>query len=91
MPVQMCATKKDPESNELIPSPKHQRLRATWQSSSFGFLYPAALHLGTLPSSSADKESTCDAGDPSLIPGSGRSPEEGTGYQLQYSWAFLVA
>ena len=28
---------------------------------------------------------------PVLIPGSGRSPGEGIGYPLQYSWAFLVA
>ena len=26
-----------------------------------------------------------------MIPGSGKSPEEGTGYPLQYSWASLVA
>ena len=25
-----------------------------------------------------------------MIPGSGRSPGEGIGYPLQYSWAFLV-
>ena len=25
-----------------------------------------------------------------MIPGLGRSAEEGTGYPLQYSWAFLV-
>ena len=31
------------------------------------------------PGSSADKESACDAGDPSLIPGSGISPGEGNG------------
>ena len=37
------------------------------------------------------KESTCSAGDPGLIPGSGRSAGEGTGYPLQYSWASLVA
>ena len=30
-------------------------------------------------------------GDPSLIPGQGRSPGEGIGYPLQYCWAFLVA
>ena len=41
--------------------------------------------------SSAGKESTCDAGDPGLIPGSGRSPGEGIGYPLQYFWASLVA
>ena len=30
-------------------------------------------------------------GDPSSIPRSGRSPGEGIGYSLQYSWASLVA
>ena len=35
--------------------------------------------------SSAGKESVCNAGDPSSVSGSGRSPEEGTGYLLQYS------
>ena len=35
--------------------------------------------------SSAGKELACDAGDPSSIPGSGRSPGEGNGYSLQYS------
>ena len=43
-----------------------------------------------LPSSSAGKESTCNAGDPGSIPGSGRSTGEGIGYPLQYSWASLV-
>ena len=33
----------------------------------------------------------CNAGDPGSIPGSGRSPGEGIGYPLQYSWASLVA
>ena len=32
------------------------------------------------------KESACNAGDPGLIPGSGRSPEEGNGNPLQYSY-----
>ena len=31
------------------------------------------------------KESTCSAGDPGSIAGSGRSPGEGNDYQLQYS------
>ena len=35
--------------------------------------------------SSAGKESACNAGDPVLIPGLGRSPGEGKGYPLQYS------
>ena len=37
------------------------------------------------PHSSVGKESACNAGEPSLIPGSGRSAEEGKGYPLQYS------
>ena len=43
------------------------------------------------PGSSADKESICNAGDPSLIPGLGRAPGEGIGYPLQYSWVSVVA
>ena len=41
--------------------------------------------------SSVGKESPCNAGDPSSIPGSGRSAGEGMGYPVQYSWASLVA
>ena len=37
------------------------------------------------PCGSAGKESACNAGDPSSIPGLGRSPGEGKGYPLQYS------
>ena len=43
------------------------------------------------PDSSVGKESTCNAGDPDSVPGSGRSPEVGIGYPLQFSWASLVA
>ena len=43
------------------------------------------------PHRSAGKESTCNAGDPGSIPGWGRSPGEGVGYPLKYSWASLVA
>ena len=46
--------------------------------------------LNFTPVSSAGKESTCNARDPSSIPGSGRSSREGTDYPLQYSWASLV-
>ena len=37
------------------------------------------------PGSSDSKESACNAGDPGLIPGSGRSLGEGNGNPLQYS------
>ena len=43
------------------------------------------------PGSSAGKESTCNAGDPSSIAQSGRSTGGGISYPLQYSWASLVA
>ena len=43
------------------------------------------------PGSSAGKVSSCNAGDPSSIPGSGRPTGEGIGYPLQYSCASLVA
>ena len=43
------------------------------------------------PHSSVGKESTCNVGDPSSIPGSGRSSGEQISYPLQYSWASLVA
>ena len=50
-----------------------------------------SVFLLGFPDSSVGKESTCNAEDPSSIPGSGRSPGEGKGYPLQYSWASLVA
>ena len=43
------------------------------------------------PGNSAGKESIRNAGDSGSIPGLGRSPGEGIGYPLQYSWASLVA
>ena len=43
------------------------------------------------PDSSAGKESTCKEGDPGSLPASRRSPGEGNGYALQYSWASHVA
>ena len=43
------------------------------------------------PDSSVGKESPCNAGDPGSISGLGRSPGEGIGYPLEFSWASLVA
>ena len=60
----------------------------------FNFLFPIVrfkdLYLRLLqliqgfPGKVAGKESACNAGDPSSIPGLGRSPGEGIGYPLQY-------
>ena len=43
---------------------------------------PLGFHQG-LPDSSLGKESSCNAGGPGSIPGSGRSAGEGIGYPLQ--------
>ena len=43
------------------------------------------------PDGSDGKASARSVGDPGSIPGLGRSPGEGIGYPLQYSWASLVA
>ena len=50
-----------------------------------------SLDLPGFPDSSVGKEAACNAGDPILIPGLGRSTQEGIDYPLQYSWASLVA
>ena len=55
------------------------------------------VELGSLyiskgfPHSLIGKEPACSAGDPSSIPGSGRSAGEGISYPLQCSWTSLVA
>ena len=52
---------------------------------------PESIDPGCFSDSSVGKESTCSAVDPSSIPELGRSPGEGIGYPLQYSWTSLVA
>ena len=54
------------------------------------YLEANTVEMG-FPDRSVGKESSCNAGDPSSIPGSGRSVGEGIGYPLQYSWVSLVA
>ena len=49
-------------------------------------LFKACLdYLGGFLDGSVGKESTCNAGDPGLIPGWGRSPGEGNGNPFQYA------
>ena len=54
-------------------------------------LFKISLEWSFFHHSSIGKESACNAGDASSIPGSGRSPGEGIGYRLQYTRASLVA
>ena len=49
------------------------------------------FHKRAFPGGSDSKESAYNAGDPGSIPGLGRSPGEGIGYPLQYSWTSHVA
>ena len=49
------------------------------------------VRLEGFPGSSAGKKFALKEGDTGLIPGSGKSPREGTDCPLQYSWASLVA
>ena len=68
---------------------------ATWEAHGKWYcwskLFIPSLLVKCFPGRSSGKESTCNAGDPGLIPRWGSSPGEGRGYPLQYSWASLVA
>ena len=78
----------------FAPSSSFYHLLNFWLAwscvSGFGLWYQGMGTRG-FPGSSAGKESICNAGDPGLIPGSGRSPGEEVGYLLHYSWASLMA
>ena len=63
--------------NWIVLKTREQFLES-WESS---YLW----EKGGFPSSSAGKESTCNAGDLGWIPALGRPPGEGNGYPLQYS------
>ena len=57
----------------------------------FPLFFNVWIFVNHFPDSSVDKESSCNAGDPNSIPGSGRSTGEGISYLIQDSWASLVA
>ena len=68
----------------LIPPPQQDPPEGTFHP--YQYLVPFGLPCG-----SAGKESSCNMGDLGSIPGSGRSPGEGTGFPLQCSWTSPVA
>ena len=84
--------KSSPEwekSHERVLSPGYiKNILQAFYTSEFKVTMKGALGF---PDSSVDKESTCNARNPGSIPGLERSPGEGKGYPLQYSWASLVA
>ena len=61
------------------------------QSFCIGYLMFSYGFSDRFPDSSVGKEAACNSGNPSSIPGWGRSSGKRIGYPLQYSWAFLVA
>ena len=65
-------------------------LQATYYLLCYAIYYTILYTMG-LPCSSVGKESACNTGDPSLIPGLGSSPGGWIGHPLQYSWASFVA
>ena len=58
------------------------------EQQSYSYTHKLYIYIYTptgFPGSSDSKESDCNAGDLSSMPGWGRSPEEDNGYSLQYS------
>ena len=80
--VHGVAKNQTPLSNQAHTCMKPQTLN----------LYSISIERKPLgfPGGSDGKESSCNAGDSSSIPGLGRYAEEGIGYPLHYSWASLV-
>ena len=76
---------RDFQESSPTPDARPRESSAHWEDCWFWWIY------GGFPGSLAGKESACNAGDPGSIPMSGKSPGEGIGYPLQYSWVSLVA
>ena len=57
-----------------------------WMSWTCSHPTPGQYNTKGFPDGSESKESACNVGDPGSIPGSGRSPGEGNGNPLQYSF-----
>ena len=66
----------------LMTSPAQRQIANSKFIDSYADILYQLSHQGS-PNSSVGKESAFNAGDPGLIPGSGRSPGEGIGYPLQ--------
>ena len=88
---------KIPWAQELagLQSMGLQRVKHVWapntQASNSRCIFSPIKCAHSTLNSKKKKESTCNAGDPGSIPGSGRSTGEEIVYPLQYSWASLLA
>ena len=81
--TQSCPTLSDPMDYSLPGSFIHGVFQARLLE--WGAIALSNANEWGFPNSSVGKESTCNAGDPSWIPGLERSPGEGIGYPFQYS------
>ena len=63
---------------------RYYTIKKNWRMLKIGNWLNLFYWIWGFPGSSVGKESACSAGDPGLIPGSGRSPGEGNGKPLQY-------
>ena len=69
-----------------LPSMGSHRVGHNWSNLAAAAAAGFTLFKKGFPDGSESKESACNAGDPGSFPGSRRSPGEGNGYTLQYSW-----
>ena len=77
-----------PHCGQILYQMSHKGNPRKWEQV---FLIAQLVKAAFLIAQLVKKKSTCNAGDPGLIPEWGRSAREGVGYPLQYSWALLVA
>ena len=77
-----------PGRRERLPSPVfwpgefHGLHRVSKSQTGLSNFHFSLIVIQGFPGSSVGKESACNAGDPGLIPGLGRSAGEGIGYSL---------
>ena len=71
--------------NKRLKKSNPTKTKQKYQSTFFTCYFTGSSIRMGFPDSSVGKESVCNAGDPSWIPGLGRSAGEGEGYPLQYS------
>ena len=89
--IYMCCTEETLRLWDLSKGLKHFDNYSGPVLFDLGSLFADLIPLVTtftlicFPGSSAGKKSTCNAGDPGLIPGLEKSPGEGNGTPLQYS------
>ena len=76
--------KRSATSNSSVISVSSNNLRSMVYT--FKIIFSRIFMFEGIPGGSGDKLSACNAGDQGSVPGSGRSPGEGNGNPLQYSY-----